>query len=245
MLLLLSSFLFLFCLQSSTSTISNIDEGDLSCLQSIKSSVKDPFGSLKTWSFDDNENGDICMLKAIVCWSYYNKRIQTISLKGLGLKGKFPQGVRNCTSLTTLDLSNNNFFGSIPSNINQLILYVSDLNLSFNKFSGEIPSNMAGCVRLNHLLLNKNQLTGQIPPQLGQLGINDLNVANNRLSGPVPVFVSYSAKPESYANNKGLCGGPLKACEEPQGKAKCSFIKGFGVGWAVSAVSVTVFFMFF
>uniref|UniRef100_F6HB37 Uncharacterized protein n=1 Tax=Vitis vinifera TaxID=29760 RepID=F6HB37_VITVI len=101
---------------------------------------------------------------------------------------------------------------------------------------------MVSCVRLNHLVLNKNQLTGQIPPQLGQLyWIKDLNVANNRLSGPVPTFVSYSALPESYANNKGLCGGPLKACEE-QGKAKDSFKSGFAVGWAVSAVSVTAAF---
>ncbi|XP_034686764.1 probably inactive leucine-rich repeat receptor-like protein kinase At5g48380 [Vitis riparia] len=235
---------FLCCLLSTTSTSSSTDQDNLSCLRSIKSSVEDPFGSLNTWNFDNIGNGDICMLKGITCWSYYTTSVQSIKLQGLGLKGKFPQGIRNCTSLTTLDLSNNNFFGPIPANINQLNPYVTDLNLSYNKFSGEIPSSMASCVRLNHLVLNKNQLTGQIPPQLGQLyWIKDLNVANNRLSGPVPTFVSYSALPESYANNKGLCGGPLKACEE-QGKAKDSFKSGFAVGWAVSAVSVTAVFMF-
>ncbi|KAL6344163.1 hypothetical protein AAG906_031877 [Vitis piasezkii] len=184
---------FLCCLLSTTSTSSSMDQDNLSCLRSIKSS-------------------------GITCWSYYTTSVQSIKLQGLGLKGKFPQGIRNCTSLTTLDLSNNNFFGPIPSNINQLIPYVKDLNLSYNKFSGEIPSSMASCVRLNHLVLNKNQLTGQIPPQLGQLyWIKDLN---------------------------GLCGGPLKACGEQQGKAKDSFKSGFAVGWAVSAVSVTAVFMF-
>ena len=159
-LLLLPSFLC--CLLSSTSTISSIDQGDLSCLRSIKSSVEDPFGSLNTWSFDNIGIGDICMLNGITCWSYYTISVQSIELQGLGLEGKFPQGIRNCTSLTTLDLSNNNFFGPIPSNINQLIPYVRVLNLSYNKFSGEIPSSMASCERLNHLVLNKNQLTGQI-----------------------------------------------------------------------------------
>ncbi|KAL6344187.1 hypothetical protein AAG906_031901 [Vitis piasezkii] len=119
-LLLLPSFLC--CLLSSTSTISSIDQGDLSCLRSIKSSVEDPFGSLNTWSFDNIGIGDICMLNGITCWSYYTIR-------------QIPQGIRNCTSLTTLDLSNNNFFGPIPSNINQLIPYVRVLNLSYNKFS--------------------------------------------------------------------------------------------------------------
>ncbi|RVW70192.1 leucine-rich repeat receptor-like protein kinase [Vitis vinifera] len=133
-LLLLPSFLC--CLLSSTSTSSSIDQGDLSCLRSIKSSVEDPFGSLNTWSFDNIGIGDICMLNGIACWSYFTDRVQTIQLQGLGLKGKFPQGIRNCTSLTTLDLSNNNFFGPIPSNINQLIPYVRVLNLSYNKILG-------------------------------------------------------------------------------------------------------------
>ena len=164
-LLLLPSFLC--CLLSSTSTISSIDQGDLSCLRSIKSSVEDPFGSLNTWSFDNIGIGDICMLNGITCWAYYTISVQSIELQGLGLEGKFPQGIRNCTSLTTLDLSNNNFFGPIPSNINQLIPYVRVLNLSYNKFSGEIPSSMASCVRLNHLVLNKNQLTGQIYGYIG------------------------------------------------------------------------------
>lgn len=84
---LLSSFLS--CLQRSTRTVSSIDQGDLSCLRSIKSSVEDPFGSLKTWSFDNIGDGDNCMLKGVVCWSYYAKKVQAVRLQGLAL-GQIP-----------------------------------------------------------------------------------------------------------------------------------------------------------
>ena len=63
------------------------------------------------------------------------------------------------------------------------------------------------------LKLDNNQLTGSIPLQIGQLNrIKNFSVSNNRLSGPVPTFGSANIQADSYANNLGLCGGPLAPC---------------------------------
>jgi hypothetical protein len=117
--------------------------------------------------------------------------------------------------LTGLDLSNNKLSGPIPDDISQKLRLVTSLDLSYNSFSGEIPLSLANCSHLNVLKLDHNQLAGAIPLQLGQLNrIKTFSVSNNLLSGPVPVFTSTSvATAESYANNLGLCGGPLRACQ--------------------------------
>ena len=77
----------------------------------------------------------------------------------MGLSGQFPRGIRNCTSLTGLDLSS-------------------------NKLSGPLPFDMEWLVPFDH-----NHLTGEIPPELGHLvRMKQFSIANNMLSGVVPYF---------------------------------------------------------
>ncbi|CAN1345266.1 Probably inactive leucine-rich repeat receptor-like protein kinase At5g48380 [Linum perenne] len=103
----------------------------------------------------------------------------------MGLKGQFPRGLKNCTSITGLDLSSNELSGPIPDDIDLLIGFVTSLDLSSNAFSGPIPTNLSNCSYLNVLNLDHNRLTGQIPGEISNLGrIKTFNVANNLLSGP-------------------------------------------------------------
>ncbi|KAJ1399380.1 Leucine-rich repeat [Sesbania bispinosa] len=149
----------------------------------------------------------------------------------MGLKGQFPRGIRNCSSLTGLDLSINNLSGNIPGDISILLQYVTSLDLSSNKFTGEIPTSLANCTYLNTLNLDQNRLTGQIPQQFSLLTrLKSFIVSNNLLTGPVPNFPSSVSV--NYANNQGLCGeGSLGPC---QGKASKSsntaVIAGAAVG---------------
>ncbi|KAI7985509.1 putative leucine-rich repeat receptor-like protein kinase, partial [Camellia lanceoleosa] len=51
---------------------------------------------------------------------------------------------------------------------------------------------------------------------------------------------------ESYANNKGLCGGPLKRCKAPDAYDHTFYLNGFTVGCSVSTVvvfAVTLFYL--
>ncbi|GLT33419.1 hypothetical protein SLA2020_080130 [Shorea laevis] len=128
----------------------------------------------------------------------------------MGLEGQFPQGIGKCSSLTGLDLLGNELSGPIPSNISNILPYVTSLKLSSNKFSGEISKSIANCSFLNILLLDNNQLTGHIPPQIGLLNrIRTFSVAKNLLYGPVPSFARTNFSSDSFANNFGLCGSPL------------------------------------
>lgn len=191
-------------------------QSDIDCLKSIKDSLEDPLDSLLSWKFDKSTEGFICKFTGIQCWHPDENKVLSITLPDMGLKGQFPRGLRNCTSMTSLDLSSNKLHGSIPSNISKYIGFMVILDLSSNQFSGEIPANLANCSFLNSLKLDHNQFTGQIPAEIGLLDrLKTFNVANNRLTGPVPRFRNATFPAESYANNVGLCGDPLPRCEGP------------------------------
>ncbi|CAK7332337.1 unnamed protein product [Dovyalis caffra] len=207
-------WMVLVLLISSSITVSDATETDIACLKSIKASLVDPNNYLNTtWDFSNNTEGFICRFMGVECWHPDENRVLNIRLSDLGLKGKFPLGIKNCTSLTGLDLSHNKLFGSIPANISKIIPFVTSLDLSFNNFSGEIPHDLANCTYLNDLELDNNRLTGNIPLEFGLLSrIKVFTVTNNLLSGPIPTFLHANIPADSFANNTDLCGKPLKPC---------------------------------
>ncbi|XP_030940997.1 probably inactive leucine-rich repeat receptor-like protein kinase At5g48380 [Quercus lobata] len=227
--------------------ISNGTLTDIYCLMSIKDSLEDPYGYLNTsWNFNNNTESFICKFTGVECWHPDENKVLNIRLSDMGLIGRFPRGIKNCTSLTGLDLSSNKLSGPLPFDICRLFGYLTSLDLSSNSFSGEIPMSLSSCSYLNVLKLDNNQLTGQIPPELGLLGrMKTFSVSNNMLSGVVPHFGSSSIQADSYANNKGLCGGLLKPCTTPKRGLKFdfSFKGGFVVGYVFSTVSAITIFM--
>ncbi|KAJ0515843.1 putative non-specific serine/threonine protein kinase [Helianthus annuus] len=161
----------------------------------------------------------------------------------MGLRGPFPIGVKNCTSLTGLDLSSNHLTGHIPSDVAHVLAFVTTVDLSNNNFSGPIPPGFGNLSFINVLRLDNNQLTGQIPPGLSELKrLKKFSVANNRLSGKVPIELQlYNFPADSYANNLELCGPPLSPCKHENRHG--FFFTGFAVGLPVSTV-LTILFIF-
>ncbi|KAL8518170.1 hypothetical protein ACS0TY_009508 [Phlomoides rotata] len=120
----------------------------------------------------------------------------------------FPD-LRNQSSLTSLDLSNNMIRGEIPNWIWEVGNgYLSNLNLSFNLLV-DLQKPYRFPTQLQYLDLNSNQLQGELPPVSGGAWYVDysnnffdrftpLNItsspytfafyslANNSLSGPIP-----------------------------------------------------------
>nr|GEV67226.1 leucine-rich repeat protein [Tanacetum cinerariifolium] len=116
--------------------------------------------------------------------------------------------------VTTLDLSKNQFSGSIPSELVELpgLRY---LNLSQNNLTGSIPNTFREMRQLESLDLSLNHLDGKIPTSLSSLSsLSFLNVSYNNLSGRIPTagpqLQTLSAS--SFAGN-ALCGAPLAACQ--------------------------------
>ena len=61
------------------------------------------------------------------------------------------------------------------------------LRLGGNQLSGEIPPEMGNLTNLGFLALSNNQLTGPIPPEIGKLtSLTSLWLQDNQLSGPIP-----------------------------------------------------------
>ncbi|KAJ0969350.1 hypothetical protein J5N97_022227 [Dioscorea zingiberensis] len=184
-------------------------------------------------------------LNGVECWHPDENRVLNLRLSNMGLEGRFPSGLQNCTSLTGLDLSNNNFSGPIPADIGVQVKFVTTLDLSYNHFSGEIPPNLSDCSYLNVINLQDNQLTGLIPWQLSLLNrLTTLNVADNLLSGPVPQF-SNTTTSLNLANNRGLCGKPLSACTATKKKENTGVIIGAAIGGLLFATIIAVVILYF
>ncbi|KAL1322504.1 hypothetical protein AAHE18_14G201200 [Arachis hypogaea] len=133
----------------------------------------------------------------------------------MGLKGSFPRGLVNCSSLTGLDLSNNKLSQPIPEDISTIINWVTKLDLSSNDFDGQLPR------------------------------LKSFSVSNNLLTGQVPGFKKGVVTAESFANNPGLCGPPLDFCQSNPSNSNTAVIAGAAVGgvsFAALVVGVAMFF---
>jgi hypothetical protein len=177
--------------------------------------VIDPSGVLKSsWNFTYFVDGFICKFTGVACWHLDENRVMALRLGNLGLEGPFPQGLQNCSSITGLDLSNNNFSGPIPHDISRQMPYMENLDLSYNSFSGEIPLNISKLTYLNVLNLEHNQLSGPIPVEFSLLTrLTAFSVADNLLSGTIPSMLQ-NFWASSFVGNQELCGSPLNECSD-------------------------------
>ncbi|KAL9239496.1 hypothetical protein vseg_013810 [Gypsophila vaccaria] len=114
-------------------------------------------------------------------------QVRVLVLHGNGFTGGLnSSGILRLPSISRLDLSYNNFVGSLPIEISEM-KSLQFLNLAFNYFSGEIPSKYGSLTRLQALDLSYNKLTGSIPKSLGNLtSLLWLMLANNSLTGEIP-----------------------------------------------------------
>ncbi|KAG1362498.1 putative MDIS1-interacting receptor like kinase 2 [Cocos nucifera] len=94
------------------------------------------------------------------------------------------------SSLTSLNLTFNNLYGSIPPTIAALSKLTS-LDLCANNFTGIIPLQISSLTKLNSLNLSDNQISGSVPAWLREIPKNlskltnlfNLNLSNNLLVG--------------------------------------------------------------
>lgn len=220
---------------------SGSSSNEVQCLKDLKESLGDPDGSLSTWNFSHTS---ICRFTGVDCWNPHENRVISLHLSSMGLQGSFPRGLQFCSTMTALDLSGNNLSGPLPADINRQLQYMTSLDLSNNSFSGEIPSGVVNITYLDALNLQHNRFTGRIPdPETKTYyltRLSEFNVADNYLSGPIPVYLQrFPAK--EFAGNGGLCGPPLdRECKNPfhlhrvNDASSIGAAAGFVVGFVVA-----------
>ncbi|KAF8016599.1 hypothetical protein BT93_H1963 [Corymbia citriodora subsp. variegata] len=109
----------------------------------------------------------------------------SLSLANNMLTGDFPDWIGNISSLQYLDFSGNEFTGSIPASVGNL-QSLRYLSLSDNGLSGSIPLSLAYCSKLTVIRLRDNSITGSVTGELFNLGLEEVDFANNKLVGPIP-----------------------------------------------------------
>nr|XP_008377050.3 probable LRR receptor-like serine/threonine-protein kinase At3g47570 [Malus domestica] len=93
----------------------------------------------------------------------------------------------NCTSLTELDLSDNQFGGRIPGSIANLSTQLQDLRLGWNYLHGSLPNGIGNLLNLTYLGLTLNYLGGSVPDEIGKLQkLEGLDLECNKFSGRIP-----------------------------------------------------------
>ncbi|KQK16945.1 hypothetical protein BRADI_1g31600v3 [Brachypodium distachyon] len=129
--------------------------------------------------------GDPCgeLWQGVVCTG---SAITKITMNAANLGGQL-SNLGNFTSITTIDLSNNNIGGSIPED---LPLTLQTLFLSANQLTGSIPSSLSNLKSLSAMSLNANHLDGKLPDAFDSLvGLVNLDISANNFTGVLPPSV--------------------------------------------------------
>ncbi|CAH9076463.1 unnamed protein product [Cuscuta europaea] len=166
------------------------------------------------------------------------KKLSNLILVGCGFSGQIPDTIGSLSNLKYLSLNSNKFIGSIPPSLGKLSeLYWLDLadnkltgcipvsngstpgldmlvetkhfHFGKNQLSGPIPAQLfSSKMKLIHLLLERNQLTGSIPETLGHVqSLEVVRLDRNLLSGSVPSNLNNLTSINNlYLSNNNLNG---------------------------------------
>lgn len=143
------------------------------------------------------------------CLGFLN-RTKELSLTENQLDGSIPLSLMNLVNLEILYLDNNYFTGSIPMQLGEDFQSLLRLDMSINQFNGTIPSSFGKLGRLESLIIFDCQLTGTLPPELGLL--NDLKIVNfvgNKLHGTLPLEWAHLTKLNVAVFSKNQLNGSI------------------------------------
>ncbi|XBI01564.1 hypothetical protein VPH35_130310 [Triticum aestivum] len=119
---------------------------------------------------------------------YTLPNIQGLILSTNNFSGSIPTSLLKAYHLRKLYLYNNSFTGFIPSFGS--LPNLKELDLSYNKLkAGDwgFISSLANCSRLTILMLDGNNLQGNLPSSIGNLSnsLQQIFLRNNKISGPI------------------------------------------------------------
>ncbi|AQK60294.1 Putative STRUBBELIG family receptor protein kinase [Zea mays] len=203
------------------------DAGDVSAINGLYVALGSP--KLPGWSAS---GGDPCgeSWQGVTCTG---SSITSIIFNAANLGGQLGS-LGNFTSITEINLSNNNIGGSIPEDLpvtlqniflsdNQLTgsipvslsklhsltaIFSFTRSLNDNHLDGKLPDTFDSLTELVNLDISSNNFSGPLPPSLGSLtSLTTLHMQDNQLSGTLDVLQDLSLKDLNVENN--MFSGPV------------------------------------
>ncbi|KAM0908749.1 hypothetical protein ACQ4PT_015236 [Festuca glaucescens] len=175
-------------------------------------------------------------------------RLVMLRLRSNKFSGHIPTKIMELHNARILDLSNNNFFGTIPRSlqnmkglsgttttnntiydnpfaemvfVNFYLPYMDQYNDSLSVvIKGQVLEYRKNTIYLASIDLSCNSLTGEIPEELSALaGLVSLNFSSNLLSGNVPYKIGRLRSLESLDLSKNTLSGEI-----PQGLSDLTYL---------------------
>ncbi|XP_026431312.1 MDIS1-interacting receptor like kinase 2-like [Papaver somniferum] len=148
-----------------------------------------------------------------------------LSLVNLGLQGTLHNlNFSSFSNLVILQLSQNNLFGTIPSQIGNLRSLVT-LDMSLNKLTGSIPASVGNLRNLTYLSFFQNELSGSLPIGINNLTqLKQLYLNGNKFSGYLPQNVCQSGILENFAAGFNHFKGSI-----PRSLRNCTSLRTLGL----------------
>ncbi|KAK9670118.1 hypothetical protein RND81_13G178900 [Saponaria officinalis] len=187
------TFLLTFLLSfSSLSTVSSTyTDPTIDILLRVKHfQILDSQNRLSNWHFSARLNHSYCHWTGIFCNKLSD--IVSVSLDSLSLSGSFPSAFCRLPLLRHLSISDNDFNGTVSSYSLAFCARLHSLNLSNNNFVGTLPDFTPEFTSLYSLDFADNYFTGAIPVSFANLpSLRVLRLSDNDLNvGPaVPEFL--------------------------------------------------------
>ncbi|KAG4156888.1 hypothetical protein ERO13_D02G026500v2 [Gossypium hirsutum] len=173
---------------------------------------------------------------------YYQYDLRYVDLSHNNFSGTVPTWLlENNTKLEDLILKGNSFTGplTLPSAPNSK---VSLIDISQNKLQGQIPTNVCSHFpHLSHLFLSKNAFEGDIPPCLsGMKDLSILDLSDNQLSGRVPEeLITKNSLTILRLSNNNLSGHVLPVILNANGLSKL-YLDGNNFSGEMANVDVSI-----
>ncbi|KAL6989215.1 hypothetical protein U1Q18_014967 [Sarracenia purpurea var. burkii] len=199
----LSSSIFSW-LSNFSSSLFHIDLSD----NQLEGLIPDVFGNMVSLAYIDLS---INQLEGLIPDIFGNMvSLADLRLSYNQLEGGLPKSFSNLTRLQTLYLDNNQLEGLIPDVFGNMVS-LAHLRLRYNQLEGGLPKSFSNLTRLQTLYLDNNNLTEELHEFLQKLSgaensLQDLEVASNRLTGPLPDFTRFSSLQTLYLNFNQLNG---------------------------------------
>ncbi|KAL3647507.1 hypothetical protein CASFOL_008475 [Castilleja foliolosa] len=158
-------------------------------LLAIKSSLQDPFNSLRDWNQTARPNFKAqpvyCSWSGVGCDQLTNM-VTTLDLSGRNLSGNIPADIQHLTHLETLNLSHNSFYGPLPAVIFEL-QSLKTLDINHNLLNSTFTTGISKLKSLTFFNAYSNSITGPLPEELVYLkNLEYLNLGGSYFEGPIP-----------------------------------------------------------